>query len=194
MKVLVTIGEAVLYIILSPGLLSVNSARNKEIRQQRFHLWSEFLSLWPFRIGSLARRVFYQHTLGKCGSNPVIRLESIFIHPETQIGNNVLIANGCVIGLCNIGDDVMLSHHVSILSGRHHHLRKEGTSPLRLQGGNLKCIKIGNDVWVGAGAIIMADVGDHAVIGAGTVVIQPVPAGDTVVGNPGRTVHSLEQK
>lgn len=186
MKTIVNLAEALILLFLSPALLAIRASRSRETRQLRFLFWSEFLSTWPFAVGSLVRRVFYRHTLQKCGSNPVVRHGAIFIHPESELGNNVLVANRCVIGLCNIGDDVMLSHHVSILSGRHHHVRAKDTSPLRLQGGHLKRIRIGHDVWIGAGAIIMDDVGDHAVIGAGAVVVKPVPAGATVVGNPGR--------
>lgn len=50
---------------------------------------------------------------------------------------------------------------------------------------------IGNDVWIGQNAIILASVtniGDGAVIGAGTVVTKNVPDFAVVVGNPGRIV------
>ncbi|MOA70338.1 Maltose O-acetyltransferase [compost metagenome] len=49
-------------------------------------------------------------------------------------------------------------------------------------------MKIGNNVWIGGGAIILpgVTVGDNAVIGAGSVVTRDVPARATVVGNPAR--------
>jgi len=47
-------------------------------------------------------------------------------------------------------------------------------------------IDIGNDVWVGQDALIMADIGNGAVIGAGSVVRTPVPPYSVVTGNPGR--------
>jgi maltose O-acetyltransferase len=49
-------------------------------------------------------------------------------------------------------------------------------------------VRIGSDVWIGGGAIILPGVtiGDGAVIGAGSVVTRDVGAGATVMGNPAR--------
>jgi virginiamycin A acetyltransferase len=54
-----------------------------------------------------------------------------------------------------------------------------------------RSIEIGNDVWIGQNAIILASVtiiGDGAIIGAGTVVTKNVPDFAVVVGNPGKVV------
>jgi maltose O-acetyltransferase len=53
-------------------------------------------------------------------------------------------------------------------------------------------VRIGSDVWIGGGAIVLPGVaiGDGAVIGAGSVVTRDVPAGATVVGNPARIIAS----
>ncbi len=49
-------------------------------------------------------------------------------------------------------------------------------------------MRIGRNVWIGAGALILpgVTVGDDAIIGAGSVVTRDVPAGATFVGNPAR--------
>ena len=49
-------------------------------------------------------------------------------------------------------------------------------------------VRIGRNVWIGAGAIILPGVtiGDDALIGAGSIVTRDVPAGATAVGNPAR--------
>ena len=54
-------------------------------------------------------------------------------------------------------------------------------------------IAIGNNVWIGGGAIILGGVhiGDNAVIAAGAVVTKDVPAGMLVAGNPARIMRRL---
>jgi maltose O-acetyltransferase len=57
-----------------------------------------------------------------------------------------------------------------------------------------KPVDIGEDVWVGGGAIILpgVSIGDRAVIGAGSVVTRDVPADVFAAGNPCRVVRSLK--
>jgi acetyltransferase-like isoleucine patch superfamily enzyme len=54
-------------------------------------------------------------------------------------------------------------------------------------------INIGQDCWLGAGAIVMAPVGACTTIGAGAVVVQSVEAGAVAVGNPARVVKSAAE-
>ena len=49
---------------------------------------------------------------------------------------------------------------------------------------------IGRDTWIGDRAVIMCDVGEHCVVGAGSVVTKPVPDYAIVVGSPARVVGS----
>lgn len=60
-------------------------------------------------------------------------------------------------------------------------------------GGKDYCIRIDNDVWIGAGAIIMNGVhlGEGCVIGAGSVVTKDVPPYTIVAGNPARVVRTI---
>ncbi|WP_309246622.1 DapH/DapD/GlmU-related protein [Ramlibacter montanisoli] len=53
---------------------------------------------------------------------------------------------------------------------------------------------IGSDVWIGGGAIILpgVQVGDRAVIGAGSVVSRDIPAGVLAAGNPCRVIRALD--
>jgi acetyltransferase-like isoleucine patch superfamily enzyme len=180
------------WIILSPAFFRLASARSRAEKQARFHLISEFISVWPCQYGVLARKVFYKQVLEYCGENPIIRFGTIFVHPETEFGDNVFIGNHCVIGLARVGSHVMLAHHVSILSGRHHHSKADDAKeiPVRLRKGRLTRVRIGDNVWIGASATVMADVGENAIVGAGAVVVHPVPVGATAAGNPARIIKT----
>lgn len=185
MKIIIRTLEFLLWLLESPMFLLLALLKNQQQKQVYFQLCSEFMSQWPFRLGSLARRVFYKQTLSHCGENPVIRLGAYFIYPQSELGDNVLIGNRCVIGLATIGDDVMLAHQVSILSGRHHHqVEADIDRPRRLQESKISRITIGKDAWIGANAVIMADIGDYSIVGAGAVVVHPVKEHSVVVGNP----------
>jgi maltose O-acetyltransferase len=103
------------------------------------------------------------------------------------LGRNVYLNAGCVIldtGTVRIGAHTMLGPGVHIYCAQHHKdpaLRKAGLE-IALP------VFIGENVWIGGGAIIMPGVtiGDEAIIGAGAVVTRNVQPGTTVVGNPAR--------
>ncbi len=135
-------------------------------------LWSHRLShfLWHHRLRFLAR--FLSH-IGRF-------LTGIEIHPRAKIGRRFFIDHGAgvVIGeTAEIGDDVLMYQGV-VLGGTR--LEKKKRHPT-----------IGNRVIIGSGATILGAiaVNDDVRIGSGSVVINPVPAGRTVVGIPGRVVE-----
>lgn len=57
-------------------------------------------------------------------------------------------------------------------------------------------VTIGDDCWIGGGAIILAGVtiGKGSVIGAGSVVTKDIPEGVVAAGNPCRVIKSIEQQ
>jgi len=88
-----------------------------------------------------------------------------------------------------IGDRVMLGPNVTIATANH------PISPeLRLRSLQYnRSVRIGNNVWIGAGAIIVPGVtiGDNTVIGAGSVVTRDIPANVVAVGNPCRVLREI---
>jgi maltose O-acetyltransferase len=107
-------------------------------------------------------------------------------------GKNLYINYGCVILDCHtvhIGENVLLGPYVQIYTAYH------PTDPAtRLTGQELAApIKIGNNVWIGGGAIICPGVtiGDNTTIGAGSVVVKDIPANVVAVGNPCRIIRYL---
>lgn len=65
--------------------------------------------------------------------------------------------------------------------------------PRRAKWEAAKPIVIGDNVWLGGGAIIMPGVtiGENSVIGAGAVVTKDIPANVVAVGNPARVIRSV---
>ena len=87
-----------------------------------------------------------------------------------------------------IGDNVLIAPNV-ILSTAGHPV----DPALRLRGLEFaKPIKVGNNVWIGTGAIVLPGVtiGDNSVIGAGAVVTHDIPADCVAAGVPARVVRS----
>ncbi len=110
-----------------------------------------------------------------------------------ELGNNVYMNYGCCIldvMKVIIGDNAMLAPNVQIYTATH---------PLEAKARNsgrefAKPITIGNDVWIGGGAIICpgVDIGDGAVIGAGAVVTRDVSPNTFVAGNPAKFIRNIE--
>jgi maltose O-acetyltransferase len=110
-----------------------------------------------------------------------------------RIGRNAFINYNCVFLDCapiEIGDDLQMGPAVQLYTAFHPVDRKTRTAGLEYA----RPIRIGDGVWVGGGAIILAGVtiGDGSVIGAGSVVRHDVPAGAVVAGNPARIIRLLE--
>lgn len=86
-----------------------------------------------------------------------------------------------------IGEATQIGPAVQIVAADH-----PRDAAARAQGREFgRPIRIGRNVWIGAGAIILpgVTVGDGALIGAGAIVTRDVAAGVTVVGNPGRPIR-----
>ena len=62
------------------------------------------------------------------------------------------------------------------VSGRHQHHFIRLDEPIQAQGGTFEQVRIGRNSWIGNSTVVMADIGDDCVIGAGSVVVKPIPA------------------
>lgn len=110
------------------------------------------------------------------------------------LGKNVYIGSYCTIGWANIEDYVLIASHVSITSGKRVHHFDRTDTPIALQGGTKTAVRIGRGSWIGEGAIVMADVGEECIIGAGAVVTKPIPAWSIAVGVPARVLRSRKSE
>jgi acetyltransferase-like isoleucine patch superfamily enzyme len=153
-----------------------------------FRTISELLSLIPFALGIIVRYEFYRRALRACGRNVFISFGTVFYYPEITIGNNVLIGMYNTVHHCDFGSNVMTAEGCRFLSGSKYHSFSRTDLPMTQQGGRMKRIRIGDDVWIGANAIVMDDVCDGSVVGAGAVVTKRIEPYTVVLGNPARIV------
>jgi len=158
-------------------------------RSDAFSACSQFMSLIPGKLGSYLRNSFYQLTMTRCEQGVVISFGTLFSQLDTEISHGAYIGPQCNIGSCRIGKDCLFGSGVHILSGKHQHNIDSTDIPIRDQGGQLTKIQIGDDTWIGNGAIIMADVGSKCVIAAGSVVVHPVSNNQIVAGNPATVIR-----
>lgn len=111
-----------------------------------------------------------------------------------EVGSHVRLNAGCTVvsyAHIAIGDDCLIGEYVSIRDANH------GLAPnhaMRSQPHTAAPIQIGNDVWIGRGAVILGGVtiGAGAVIGANAVVTHDVPPMTIVGGVPARVLRRRE--
>ncbi len=146
--------------------------------------FSQLISLIPGKIGSYFRVSFYRFTLEVCDKNSFIGFAAIFSQYNTEIHNGVYIGPQCNIGSCRLERNCLLGSCVHILSGKRQHNFCDPDIPVKDQGGVFEKVTIGENTWIGNGAIVMANIGKNCVIGAGSVVTKDVDDNSIVTGNP----------
>jgi len=155
-----------------------------------FSSFSQFLSLLPGKTGTYLRAGFYHFTLTLCSKDVVISFMVLLSQRDTEIESGVYIGPGCNIGKCKIGKNTLLGSGVHIMSGKGQHKFEDLNIPIKDQGGSFEKITIGEDCWVGNGALILANIGNKCVVGAGSVVVNNVPDCSIVAGNPATIIKS----
>lgn len=186
-SLLITIAEALALLVLLPFYLW---SRLPFGIMTRFTAPSQVLALVPGLTGVLLRRVWYRLTLKRCGTNLTVDWLAVIRTPDTEIGDRCTLGVANWIGWANIGDDVMTGSHVVVTSGAGQHDFSDLSRPMRDQGGAKRQVVIGNDVWIGAGAIVMANVSQGTVIGAGSVVTKTYEPSHVIAGNPARILKA----
>ena len=153
--------------------------------------YSQFLSLLPGKLGSYLRSGFYRFVFTKCSPDALISFGTLFSQRDTSINEGVYIGPQCNIGKCVIGKNTLLGSGVHIMSGKGQHNFDDPTKPIKDQGGTFTKIEIGENCWLGNGALIMANIGKGSIVAAGSVVVDDVPEGVIVGGNPAKILRTL---
>jgi acetyltransferase-like isoleucine patch superfamily enzyme len=154
--------------------------------------------------------LMYMFLLKKIGSRSFIHpLASLRNHKQISIGDNVVInknvtiwvgsltlgnniqinPNTCIYGRVIIGSNVMIAPNCMIASGNHG-MEITGEPMIAQKSTSKGPIRIGDDVWIASNSVLLdgVNVGNGAIVGAGSVVTKDVPPMAVVVGNPARVI------
>ena len=150
-----------------------------------FAAFSQFLSLFPGKIGSYLRAAFYSQACPGTSDEIVIGFLTLLSHRDTTIQRGVYIGPQCNIGKCTIGEDTLIGSGVHILSGSRQHNFDDTDTPIQEQGGHYEKISIGRDCWLGNQSVIMQPIAPHCIIAAGSVLTKPIRESACILGgNP----------
>ena len=142
------------------------------------------------------REEILRELFGSLGKNPFveknIRIDYGF---NMHAGDNFFVNYDCVfldVAPITFGDNVFIAPNCLVTTAEHAvdpQLRKEGVEIA-------KPVTVGNNVWIGAGSILLAGVsiGDNSVIGAGSVVTKDIPANVVAVGVPCKVLRQITEE
>ena len=155
---------------------------------------------------ALLRRIAPDVKLGRdVRVQAFVNLYGCEIGDETSIGTFVEIQKGAIIGarckiqshsfICEgvtIEDEVFIGHNVNFLNDRYPAATTQDGLMKRDSDWQLERTTVKRRAAIGTAAVILPGltIGEAAIVGAGAVVTNDVPAGATVVGNPARIVRS----
>jgi acetyltransferase-like isoleucine patch superfamily enzyme len=148
------------------------------------------LSTVPGVGGDYVRRAFLTRALAFCDKTATVQFGTLFSQQGARLDANVYVGPYCHLGLVHLERDVLLAAGVHIPSGGATHGTSDVDRPIRDQPGRRTLVRIGEGTWVGSAAVILADVGRHSVVGAGSVVTTPIPDFVVAAGVPAKVIRS----
>lgn len=162
-----------------------------EAALRAFDLMDEY-NATPIRNAGERRRLLTD-LLGAVGEGVEIRPPlRVDYGTNLRIGARTFVNFGLValdVAPITIGADVQIGTNVQLLTPTH----PIEPGPRRDKWEAAKPIVIGDNVWLGSGAIVLPGVtiGANTVVGAGSVVTRDLPADVVAVGNPARVIRSI---
>ena len=139
------------------------------------------------------RRAILEQLLGGIGEDVVLQPPlHVDYGTNIRVGARTFANYGLTaldVAAITIGEDVQIGPHVQLLTPTH----PVEAGPRRDKWEAARPITIGDNVWLGGGAIVCPGVtiGENTVVGAGAVVTRDLPANVVAVGNPARVVREV---
>ena len=150
--------------------------------------FAQAFALWPGLTGVTLRRAFFRLTLRSCGADVHVGFGALLTSPDTTLGSHCHVGPYCVLGAVDIGADALLGSAVSVTNGANQHGTARLDVPVREQPGEWPRVSVGRDCWIGDRAVVMADVGEQAIVAAAAVVTKPVDPRAVMAGVPAKAV------
>ena len=143
-----------------------------------------------------AQRKILSGLLGRMGENVIFTPPfwcdygyNISVGDFFYSNHNLIITDGAEV---TFGNNVFIAPNCCFTTAEHAIDPQQRRDGLEIA----KPITVGNNVWIGAGATVLAGVtiGDNSVIGAGSVVTKDIPANVVAVGNPCHVLRKIGEK
>ena len=150
---------------------------------------TQLLAGLPGLPGVLLRGAFLRLVLAKCSPTAEVCYGTLLSQPGAVIEDRVYVGPRCHLGLVHLEADVLLAAGVHVPSGGATHHFDDPTVPIREQGGERRVVRIGRGAWIGSAAVVLADVGEGTIVGAGSVVTKPLPPNVIAAGVPAKVIR-----
>jgi acetyltransferase-like isoleucine patch superfamily enzyme len=151
--------------------------------------WSQAVSLLPGLTGNFLRRAFLARVIAECHPTADVGFGTLFSQAGARIEADVYVGPRCHLGLVRLKRGCLIAAGVHLPSGANTHRFDDPDTPIKDQGGERTLVTVGANAWVGSNAVVLADVGDGAVVGAGSVVTKPIPPNTIAAGVPARVIR-----
>jgi acetyltransferase-like isoleucine patch superfamily enzyme len=179
--------DAICLVVVAP--CAWTCARDRRLAM--FTWWSQLFAMVPGPPGVFVRRAFYRLTLEHCSGSFFIGFGAMFSHRQATIEDGVYVGPFAMVGASRLRRGCLIGTRASIISGSALHAVDASGRRAPTDLSKLRQVEVGEDAWIGEGALVMANVGRGATVAAGAVVSSDVIAGVVVAGNPARFIRHV---
>ena len=187
-----TIADFLCQLVVLPLLLAYYLMRLFSNEDSLLLGFSQLLSLVPGLTGCLVRSAFYRWVLEEFHPTARVEFGALFSKQGARIGSHVYVGPYCSLGLVTLEADCLLGSHVQIPSGARTHGIGSLEIPIRNQPGVVQRVTVGRDSWIGNNSVVLADLAEQTVLGAGSVVTRALPARVIAAGNPTKVIRDRD--